>query len=172
LTQGPDHFIELPLIESACRQLALQFVQLLLGARQPVLVGAERKCSGLNMLQIFADSRKEALPHVFAAESIVAIPVIGVVIAIATITVATIPTVAVVSRISIAIVAPVISPVGARLPARVRWRRSLTTRIPSAPRQIKCISFRTVVRILDSNYRRAAVARIADQRLPASAIHA
>jgi hypothetical protein len=175
LAHGPDHVIELSLIESARGQLALQFVQLLFGSRKPVLIGAKRECPRLYVLQIFADSRKEALPHVFAAESIVTVPVIDIIVARCTTTISIIPatTIAVVSHIPIAIIArTIISPLGARLPGRVRWWRSLTTRISAAPGQIERVSFRTVVRVFNANYRRTAVARIAYQRLPAAAIHA
>jgi hypothetical protein len=150
----------------------LHFVELLFRSRQPVLVGAEGECPGLNMLEIFTNSRKEALPHVFAAEPVVAVPMISVIIARATIAIVPTTTIRVISEVPIAVIAPVISPVHARLSARI-WRRSLTTGISgAAPGQIEGISFRTIVRIFDANYRWAAIARVAHQCLPPSAIHA
>jgi hypothetical protein len=162
LTERADHFVELPLIVAAGRQLALQLIQLLPRTRQPVLIGAKRECPGLHMVQILTDPFEETLPPVVATEPIVAIPVIDVIVTIGAIAISAVASVPI---ISIAIIAPVWA-----LPARVGWN-SLTTRISAAPGQVKGISFRAIVRIFDSNHCRTAIARIAYQRLSTAAVH-
>jgi hypothetical protein len=119
------------------------------------------------MVEILADSFKETSPHVVAAEPIVAIPVIDVIVTISAITIIPVTTIAIISITGIAIIAPV----WARLVTRVR-RDSLTTRISAAPGQVKGISFRAIVRIFDSNHRRTSVAWFAYQCLSAAAVHA
>jgi hypothetical protein len=166
LTERADHFVELPLIVAAGRQLALQLIQLLPRTRQPVLIGAKRECPGLHMVQILTDPFEETLPPVVATEPIVAIPVIDVIVTISAITIIPVTTIAIISITGIAIIAPV----WARLVTRVR-RDSLTTRISAAPGQVKGISFRAIVRIFDSNHCRTAIARIAYQRLSTAAVH-
>src|SRR5205814_893008 len=52
---------------------------------------------------------------------------------------------------------------------RRRWRRPAAT-IP--PLDVERVSFRSTIRIIDAHYRDAAITRIANQLLPAAAIHA
>ena len=84
---GRDYLIELAFIIAPSRQLALQLIQLLPGSLQAILVGAEWESLGLNVLQILPHSLEETLPPFVAAEPFIAVPMIGVIIAIGTITV-------------------------------------------------------------------------------------
>jgi hypothetical protein len=118
------------------------------------------------MVEILADPFEETLPPVFAAEPIVAIPVIDVIVTVGAITISAITSIAIISITGIALIAPVWA-----LAARVSWDR-LTTWISTAPGQIKSISFRAIVRIFDSNDCPTAVAWIAYQSLSAAAVDA
>jgi hypothetical protein len=108
---GGDHFIQFPLIVAAGSQLALQLIQFLPGSLQAILIGAEWESLGLNVLQILRDSLEETLPPFVAAEPFIAVPVIGVIIAIGAIAVIPVATIA------------IIAPVSARLATWIRWNR-------------------------------------------------
>jgi hypothetical protein len=164
---GRDHLVEFPLIKPAGCELALQLVQLLSRARQPVLVGPERERPRLHVVQILADPFEETLTPVVAAEPIVTIAVIDVIVTVDAITISTVASIAIISITRIAVIAPVWD----RLAARIR-RDSLTTRISPTPGQIERIALRAIVLIFDPNHSHSAVARIAYQRLSTAAVHA
>jgi hypothetical protein len=112
----------------------------------------------LNVLQILPDSLEETLPPFVTAEPFIAVPVIGVIIAVGAITVISITPIA------------IITPVSARLAPWICWNR-LAGRITPAPGHIKSISLRAIARVFDPNHCTAAIARLANKRLPASAVH-
>jgi hypothetical protein len=110
------------------------------------------------VLQILPDSLEETLPPFVAAEPFIAVPVIGVIIAVGAITVIPITPIA------------IVAPVSARLATWICWNR-LARGITPAPGHIKCITFRAIIWVFDPNHCPAAIAGLANQRLPASAVH-
>lgn len=155
-----DYIVQFAFVVIMPGKLVLQLVQLLQRASEAKLVRAKWKCRRPHVFHILADVLEESLAPILAMEKSVAIAV--------SIPIAVPISVGIPIAVPIAVPIPIGVPVAIPIPVEVAaWRRS--TLIRSVPRDFEAIYGSTVLRILDSNYGRAAIARIANQLLPAAA---
>src|SRR5579872_5777112 len=79
--QGVDHIIQFTAVPAAGGVLALEFIQLLPGALEAVLIGADGKGHRLDVLDVLANAIEEAVAPAIAAEVLVTIAMKGVIVA-------------------------------------------------------------------------------------------